>query len=444
MNEADSRHLSSQLESLGYQPTTQSNEADIVVLNTCVVRQQAENKALGRLGSLRSSKAQRPHMTIGLMGCMVGVKEAPRLKKEFPYVDVFMPPSDTEPLLDFIAERGLHSTDKIAENREKAIRDAIQNEEYLLPKAQKGHTVTAHVPVVLGCSHACTFCIIPYRRGIERSRPKEEIILEAQRLVDQGIREIMLLGQIVDRYGVDFEEPYDLADLMKELVQIKRLSRLRFLTSHPNWMTDKLIHTVASENKICPQFEIPIQAGNKEVLERMRRGYTPQAYLEVIDRIRAILPDAAIHTDIIVGFPGETKEQFMDTYRIIKEVEFDKVHIAKYSERPKTIASRTMPDTVSDEEKEQRRLILDELQSSILTLKNKTLLSQTVEILVESKDKKTGRWRGRTPQSKLVYVDDATELYGKLVNVKIDWTGPYSMLGQLCTAEPTPLATASI
>lgn len=427
MNEADSRHLESQLEALGYRPEERAESADLVILNTCVVRQQAEDKATSRLNSLKSAKQENPAMTIGLMGCMVGMKEEPALRLKFPFVDVFMPPSETTPLLEFLAARGLHEHPKLMDAREKAVRDAIQDEEYILPVLRRKASVTANVPVVLGCSHACTFCVIPYRRGAERSRPREEVLREVSELVDQGVREVTLLGQIIDRYGMDFAEPYDLADLMKEISGIAGLHRIRFLTGHPNYMTDKLIRTVAESEKICPQFEVPVQAGNNEVLERMRRGYTREDYYRVVERIRNILPDAAIHTDIIVGFPGETRAQFEDTVRVLEDLRVDKAHLNKYSERPKTIAARQMPDDVPQEEKEERWRILEDLQTAILAEKMSALQDTVVEVLAEGRAK--GQWRGRTPHCKTVYFDAPTDPTGQLVDVRVTKTTPYSVTG---------------
>lgn len=425
MNEADSRHLGSQLESLGYLQTEQADEADLVVMNTCVVRQQAEDRAVGRLQYISQLKMRNPDLKVGLMGCMVGMKESGRLKKRFPYVDVFMPPSDTEPLMHFLAEEAELDADKVAETMQKAIVNAIQDEEYILPALQKTSTVIANVPVVLGCSHACTFCIIPYRRGVERSRTPEEILHEVEKLTAQGVREIMLLGQIVDRYGCDFDEPYDLADLLKDVAGNDQLLRIRFLTGHPNYMTDRLIRAVRDIPKVCPHFEVPVQAGNDKVLGDMRRGYTAQDYRRVIARIRAILPDAAINTDIIVGFPGETDEEFMDTHALLKELELDKVHLAKYSERPKTVAARTLPDDIADEEKERRRLIIDEQAEAIITRRNLRYQDQVVEVLVESRAK--DKWRGRTPDNRLVFFQDERELLGALVNLTVTQTGPWSL-----------------
>jgi len=429
MNEADSRHLGSQLEALGYHETGSVDNADVVVLNTCVVRQQAEDKAIGRLSSLKSAKAARPEMTIGLMGCMVGMREAPRLHKQFPFVDVFMPPSDTGPLMDYFADQGAYDASALQETREKAIRNAIQNEEHILPALRRGSAVTANVPIVLGCSHACTFCVIPYRRGAERSLPPEEILKEVRALVDQGVREVMLLGQIVDRYGTDLEEQTDLADLLRRVSDVEGLKRIRFLTSHPNWMTDGLLDAVAELDKVCPHIEVPVQAGNDEVLERMRRGYTNREYRDLIGRIRDRIPGATINTDIIVGFPGETGAQFQDTVDLMSDLRLDKHHIAKYSERPKTIAARRFPDDVPEDEKERRRKVLDDIQTEILTERNTRYLDTTVEVLVE--DQQKGRWRGRTPDNRLVFFELDENHCGSLVQIQITRTGPYSLFGKV-------------
>ena len=439
MNEADSRRLAQQIEFAGYVPAASAETADLVVLNTCVIRQQAEDKAVGRLTTLKACKDARPDMVIGLMGCMVGMREAPALQARFPYVDVFMPPSETAPLLDFLQSRGLIEGLRKAEAEERAWRDAVQDEDLPLPAHQQG-AVIAQVPVVLGCSHACSFCVIPYRRGAERSRPLADIITEVRSLARQGVREIMLLGQIVDRYGVDFSDGTDLSRLLGAVARVDGVERIRFLTSHPNYMTDAILETVAAEPKVCPHIEVALQAGNDEVLERMRRGYTAQHFRELVARIRHFLPDTAIHTDIIVGFPGETHDQFMDTYRLCEELRMDKIHLSKYSERPKTIASRQMPDDIAQETKEERWRILEDLQARILEEKNRPLRGQSVPVLVEGRFK--DRWRGRTPHGKVVFFDDPRELRGQIVPIHVDWTGPYSMIGRpadVASRRPLPV-----
>jgi tRNA-2-methylthio-N6-dimethylallyladenosine synthase len=428
MNEADSRRMAQQLEFAGLQPADSPELADVVVLNTCVVRQQAENKAVGKLGAIQAIKNERPGMVIGLMGCMVGMREAPSLQKRFPYVDVFMPPSETTPLLDHLETLGWLNDFRQAEDQQRSLRDAIQDEDLPLPSLIRGESFTANVPVVLGCSHACTFCVIPYRRGAERSRPMNDILTEVQGLAEQGIKEVMLLGQIVDRYGMDFEDGSTLSRLLRATAEIDGIERIRFLTSHPNYITDELLDTVATTYKICPHLEVPVQAGNDEVLNNMRRGYTNAQYRALVARIRQAIPEAAIHTDIIVGFPGETREQFMDTYRLLEDLELDKAHLSKYSVRPKTIAARQMPDTVSHQEKRDRWAMLEELQKGILDRKNQALRGKTVEVLAEKRD--GDRLYGRTRQGKAVYFDDDRDKRGQLVPVRIDWTGPFTVIGR--------------
>ncbi len=438
MNEADSRHLGSQLERLGFSQTASPENADLVVLNTCVVRQQAEDKAVTRLGYAAELKRRNPKVTVGLMGCMVGMKEEKSLRERFPFVDVFMPPSDPAPLL-----RHLHDGDgedaeaRIAETQARAVRDAIQDEEYILPALQRQSTVTANVPIVLGCSHACTFCIIPYRRGAERSRPPQDILHEIAKLTEQGVREVTLLGQIVDRYGTDFGEPYGLAELLRDVAAVPGLLRVRYLTGHPNYMSDAIIEATRDEAKVMNHFELPIQAGSDKVLEDMKRGYTVAEYRALIERVRRLCPDSTIHTDIIVGFPGETEADFWETYHLLEELELDKVHLAKYSVRPKTIAARKLPDDVPEAEKDRRHRLIDELQEKILIRRNARWLEQEVEVLVESRQK--GKWRGRTPHNRLVFFEDARNLMGALVDLRVTQTSAWSMQGDLVRVKCDPL-----
>ncbi len=425
MNVADSQRVASALEHLGYSATRKAEEADVVVMNTCVVRQSAEDKAIGRLSSLKPLKTRKPGAVINLMGCMVGVKGAEKLRQQFDFVDVFSPPSDPGPLVTFLTQDETRRL-SLDETRQ---RHALMDGDLILPMHERDRLVSAHVPVVYGCSHACTFCIIPYRRGVERSRPVGEIVAEVRSLVDQGVKEVTLLGQIVDRYGADIEEGPRLADLLRIVHQVDGLERIRFLTSHPNWMTDELLEAVAMLPKVMPHIEVPAQAGDDLVLENMQRGYTREGYYALIERIRARIPGVSIATDIIVGFPGETKAQFQRTYDLLADLKLDVAHLARYSERPGTVAARRQPDDIPEEEKMRRFRELETLQEQVVAEINARFLGETVEVLFENKTR--GRWKGRTPTNKLVFVESEENLRGQLREVTITWTGPWSMQGRL-------------
>lgn len=425
MNVADSQRISSTLERLGYLPAARLQDADVVVLNTCVVRQSAEDKALSWLHALRPLKQQHPGIVINLMGCLVGIKGSEKLKQRFPFVDVFSAPSDPEPLVAYLTQ----NESQILEQKELQQRLNIQDGGFLLPLNERGKLVSAYVPVVLGCSHACTFCVIPYRRGAEHSRPAAEIIAEVRSLVQQGVREVTLLGQIVDRYGKDIPEGPNLAGLLRRLHQIDGLERIRFLTSHPGYLNSDLLDVVAELPKVMPHIEVPVQAGDNEVLEDMRRGYTVEDYYRLVENIRSTLqnktPGVSIATDIIVGFPGESEAQFLHTYDLLKDLRLDVAHLARYSPRPDTVASRHLADDVSEQEKWRRFRLLESLQEGIAGEINAAYLHSQVEVLFEENVR--GRWKGRTPTNKLVFVESEENLLGQIRSVQISWTGPWSM-----------------
>ncbi|MFO7679095.1 MAG: tRNA (N6-isopentenyl adenosine(37)-C2)-methylthiotransferase MiaB [Chloroflexota bacterium] len=437
MNYADARRVATELEKLGYRATPTLEEADVLVFQTCTVRQQSEDKAYNKIVNMAPLKKQRPDMTIAVMGCVVGVRGNQEMAQTFPFVDVFMEPStDGQPLVNHL----MKGEDQSLEALVTAQRHAWQDGEVILPVHERGQLVSAPVSVVYGCSHACSFCIIPQKRGIERSRPVGEIASEVRSLVAQGVKEVVLLGQIVDRYGYDAAAGPDLADLLRVINGIDGLERIRFLTSHPNYMTDKILHAVADLPKVMPQIEIPIQAGDDEVLSAMKRGYTAADYRRLVERVRRIIPDVAIHNDIIVGFPGETDAQFQRTYDLLAELELDKIHLARYSPRPGTVSARRLEDDVPEEEKRRRYQAIEQLQAVISERKMTRWLGETVEVLVE--DRHNGRWRSRTPQNKLVFFDDPRNLKGTLVQVKIEHTGAWSMSGT-AVDRPKPIPRAA-
>jgi len=425
MNVADSQRVGSSLEHLGYIYTDKAEEADVIVLNTCVVRQSAEDKALGRLSSLKPLKDKNPELVINLMGCLVGVRGVEKLRERLPMVDVFSPPSDPGPLISHLTQGEIQTL----ETDETTRRFEIMDGDLVLPIHERGKLVSAFVPVVYGCSHACAFCIIPYKRGVERSRPVGDIIAEVRSLAAQGVKEVTLLGQIVDRYGTDIPDGPNLAALLRLVHEVEGIQRIRFLTSHPNYFSEELMDTVAELPKVMPHIEVPIQAGDDTVLENMKRGYTQQDYRDLVARIRTHIPDCSIATDIIVGFPGETDEQFMETYRLLLDLRLDVAHLARYSSRRGTVATRRMDDDIPDKEKRRRFHMLEDLQEGILAEINANLLGQEVEVLFEEKVK--GRWKGRTPTNKLVFVESNEDLRGKIEVVTVTWTGPWSMQARL-------------
>ena len=409
MNKADSERLASALEQMGLQEVGEPRQADVIVLNSCVVRQSAEDKVVGTLGSMKSLKVDRPERVLAVMGCMVGPRTE-ELVARFPYVDTFMGPQQYKPLLDLLGQRmGLDWEGCVGS---------------LTPSRP---SVSCYVPIIHGCDLMCTFCIIPYRRGRQVSRPITEIVTEVEHLVGRGVKEVTLLGQTVDAYGHDLPDKPDLADLLYALDPIEDLSRIRFLTSHPMFMSQRIIQAVAELDKVCEHINLPVQAGDDEVLSRMRRNYTSREYRGLVDRIRTAIPNVALSTDVIIGFPGESREQYQRTVELIEDMEFDKVHAAAYSPRPGTFAERKLEDDVPREEKAYRLKNLEEVQKRILTRRNSHLLGETMDVLVDGHNK--GKWQGRTRQDKLVFFEDGDDRLGELMEVKITGTGPWSLQG---------------
>jgi len=407
MNKAYSGQLATALERLGYRSTRAIEEADIVVINSCIVRQSAENRVLSKLNSLIPLKRLNPDTVVALAGCIVdpGIAE---LRRCFPHVDLFLKPGQSAELLELARTR---------------VPEGMQGSPPLPPPP------SAFVTIIEGCDNFCSYCIVPYRRGRERSRPLTEIRCQVESLVERGVKQVTVLGQNVDSYGHDLPGMPDLADLLKELNSVEGLLRISFLTSHPKDMSQKLIWAVASLDKVCESISLPVQAGDDEILQAMGRGYTAQNYRELVEQIRSIVPGVALSTDVIVGFPGETEVQFQRTLDLLSNIRFDTVHVAAYSPRPGTLASREFEDDVPLSEKRWRLQKVEELECQIASEINAQLLGQTVEVMVEG-DKK-GRWWGRTRTGKLVFFDDDANRLGQLVKVEIEKTSPWSLQGVL-------------
>ena len=413
MNKADSERLESALGQLGLSSADSPQDADVIVLNSCVVRQSAEDKVVGMLTSLKPLKQRDPDRVVALMGCMVGPKTAP-LEDRFEYVDVFMRPQQYQPLIDLLGERM-----------------GVDPDGCVGPLTARAD-VTTYIPIIHGCDKFCAFCIIPYRRGREVSRTIEDTVRESRLLAQRGVKEVTLLGQNVDSYGHDLPGSPDLGDLLGAVNEVEGLERVRFLTSHPNDMSDHIIESVAELDKVCEHINLPFQAGDDEVLARMRRGYTNEEYRRLTEKIRDRIPNVSLSTDLIVGFSGETEAQFERTAEMVRDIRFDKVHAAAYSTRPGTIAARTMPNDVPHEEKQARLKVIEGLQEQILTERNAQLEGQTVEVLVE--DRKRSKWYGRNRNDKLVYInDEGKDRKGEVVNVRIDKTSPWSLQGSLAS-----------
>ena len=415
MNEADSAKVAAMLQEVGYEPTQAEDEADIVVLNSCVVRQAAEDKVSGKLNNLQRLKRDRPEVPLVLTGCMV-TKQQEKLKESFPHVDLFFDPSDFGKLEQVVPE--------LADLED----DLQQLPHYYMPQQEPGTAaITAYIPIIYGCNFLCSYCIVPYRRGKETSRPLNEIVREVERVVDTGVREVTLLGQTVNAYGHDLAEQADLAQLLREVDKVPGLERLRYLTSHPKYMSDELISTMAELRTGCEHMNLPVQAGDNEVLRRMRRTYTRDLWMDRIGYARQQMPDATVATDIIVGFPGETDEQFMQTYDMLEQTRVEKVHLAMYSPRPGTLSAR-WDDDIPHEEKFRRHQVLEKQQERIATELNSKHLGAIHEVLVERKSR--GRWTGRTRGNTLVHFDDDRDLTGKLLDVRITRTSPWFLMGE--------------
>lgn len=401
MNHAESERLGSRLEKLGYRAVASSEEADIIVLNSCVVRQSAENRVVHKLRALEPLKKAKPETLLAVTGCLVNSRQD-ALRRRFPHVDHFFPPGACPPWLD------------------------------AGPGALPEHpAVSAFVTIIQGCNNFCSYCIVPYRRGRERSRPPDEIVSEARELLGRGAREIVLLGQNVDSYGHDLPGGPDLAYLLEELNGLDGLLRLRFLTNHPKDMSPRLVAAVARLDKVCEHLTLPVQSGDDDILRAMQRGYTVDQYRRLVNSIRAAVPGVALSTDIIVGFPGESRQQFQKTYDLLSGLKFATVHVAAYSPRQGTLAARELEDNVPPGEKKERLRQIEQLQREIATAANAGLMGSELEVLVE--DRVKDKWRGRTRSDKLVFFRDRHDRRGQLVKVRIEKTSPWSLQGELVT-----------
>jgi tRNA-2-methylthio-N6-dimethylallyladenosine synthase len=420
MNKAESARIAGYLDAAGLEEVSRFEEADLVVLNTCVVRQSAEDKVLGTLGMLKGLRQQRPSLSIVVTGCFVNSNHN-ELCRRFPHVDLFFGPGDYRSL-----ERWMNEATDLVLARPLP----CSPRESLLPKLDRDRgrkSPSAYVPVIQGCDKFCSYCIVPYRRGRESSRPPEDVVHEVTKLVQRGVREVTLLGQNIASYGHDLALGTDLAELLGTLNRVEGLTRIRFLTSHPRDVSDRLIDAVASLDKVCEHFDVALQSGHDEVLSRMRRGYSVEQFCDVVQSIRDRIPGVSLNTDVIVGFPGETEEQFAHTYHLLASLRFDVVHCAAYSPRAGTIAARRYCDDVSLEVKRRRVDSIERLQEQMASEINAGYEGCLIWVLVEGR--KRDRWYGRTRTDKLVFFEDGRDLLGELVQVRVTEGGPWALKG---------------
>ncbi len=462
MNQADSQRVAAILDGLGWEEVPSMEQANLVILNTCSVRAAPEQRAHGQLSRLGHAKEKRSDLLVGMMGCMIGnQKTVEALKQRYPMVDLFFKVENASILPQFLEERwtplatgdGCVDIERVQPTFATRFGTRFASSRTVLPMAapmkpgeREAHyprqmapkkSPTAWLPVILGCNKVCSYCIVPYRRGRERSRPLPELLEEARQLVAGGAKELTLLGQTVEAYGLDLpDQEADLADLMARLSEIEGLERIRFMTSYPRHMTDKMIRQMASLPKVCEHVNIPVQSGDDNMLQRMRRGYTVAEYRALIQKLREWWPGVSLSTDVIVGFCGETPEEFQHTLDLLEEIRFDVVHVAAYSPRPGTLADK-WEDDVPLAEKKRRLHVVEELQEQIARELNEPYVGRVEEVLLEEQHELHGvkQWKGRTRTNKVVFLPDVekdgqpTLAAGDLVQVQIERATAWSLQG---------------
>lgn len=419
MNVHDSEKMAGIFLESGYCEADESNNADVIVLNTCSIREKAEQKFYSELGRLRKVKKFNPDLRIAIAGC-IAQQERESLFKRFPYIDFVFGPDNINNLQNWVSGNNIRT----------ALEENSDYHKQILPVKREGQ-VRAWVSIMYGCDNFCTYCVVPYTRGRERSRPINDIYHEVKLLAEQGFREVTLLGQNVNSYGRKAHDNMDFTDLLYKLHEINGIQRIRFVTSHPRDFSEKLISAIKDLPKICKHLHLPIQAGSDKILESMNRGYTYEEYKRKIDLLRTAIPDIAITTDIIVGFPGETEEDFNLTMNTLSEIEYDGIFAFKYSKRPGTRAIE-LHDHVDEKTKSERLAKILKLQETITYHKNKLLEGHELEILVEGiSENGAEKMTGRTTTNKIVNFHGNSKIVGQLVKIVILEAKQHSLYGDL-------------
>jgi len=423
MNEYDSDYLAQVLVNANYLPMDTPDNADIILINTCTVRAKAEQKALSLLGRMISLKRRKPDLVVGIAGC-IAQQEGAHLIERFPELDLVLGTREIgniEALLE-----------RLVSNREKIVATDIDLRPPS-PICKDGYfrgRVKSYISIMEGCDNFCSYCIVPYVRGREVSRPPDEILRETQHLISQGVKDVTLLGQNVNSYVWRTEDTFNFPSLLRELSQLHGLARIRFTTSHPKDLSDDLISCFGELENLCPHIHLPLQAGSNKILDLMNRGYSREKYMELVLKLRQVRPDVAITSDVMVGFPQESHEDFELTLELIREIEFDSLYSFKYSDRKGTLAEK-MVGKIPEAEKSSRLSQLQQLQKGITLKRNKRLEGRELEILVEGASKKGGQWTGRSTTNKIVNFTNNNCKLGEFVKVKIKRAFVNSLLGYI-------------
>lgn len=423
MNASDTEHYAGQLEELGYMPAEDFHAADVIIVNTCCVRESAEKKIAGKIGELKNVKTKNPEVVICVAGCMAQ-KDGEKLLKKHSQIDLLLGTAYVNDFKNIL-------TDYLADRKGALYTDLTIHQSEFEGKMVRQSPFSAWIPIMYGCNNFCTYCIVPYVRGRERSRAIENIVAEIEQAVKEGYKEFTLLGQNVNSYGKDFGEKDAFAKLLRRVNEIEGVERVRYMTSHPRDMNEEVIKAVAECEHVCENFHVPFQAGSDEILRKMNRGYTREKYLELIKMIRSYVPDAAITTDIIVGFPGETEQDFEDTLALVQEVGFDAAFTFIYSKRSGTPAAKMEGQVPLDVKKERLNRLM-EVQNLSSLHRNEEMLGKVVEVLAEGPSRNPAVWTGRTRTNKIVLWPVEGKVYqpGDKVMIKVDTAQTWLVKGK--------------
>lgn len=424
MNVHESEKMAGILRKMGYEETSSDEDADIILFNTCCIRENAENHAFGNIGALKKLKKQKPDLIIAVGGCMTQEKgKTEILRKKFPFIDVMFGTLNLEEL-ETLIQRKKAQKKKVIEIREKE-GDIVEFDD-----AYRTSYPNAWVNIMYGCNNFCSYCIVPYVRGRERSRKPENIVKEVKKLVAEGYKEITLLGQNVNSYGTDGKTGVTFAQLLDQVASIEGNFRLRFMTSHPKDFTEDVVKVMQKHRKICRLVHLPVQSGSNAVLQAMNRRYTREKYLEEIKMLRSYFPEAEVTTDIIVGFPGETEEDYLQTESLVKEVDYASAFTFVYSPRQGTKAAE-MPDQIPEKVQKDRIMRLVELVNSLTRKKSEKYVGKSVEILCEDYDEKKGMYLGRDEFGRMGYFKSDENVIGKFVTLRVTQANGISLFGEM-------------